>query len=283
MVSRKPQERFIRANSIHIRYLDWNGDDPPILLLHNNRGTADPWRRYVDVSPLTNRYIAPDQRGCGSTEKPPTGYSAWHLAADVAGLVDTLKLGRVPIVGCAIGGSIGLAVAANYPEKVSALAILDSGFPIEQPIIDRSVATLKAMPYEFESKEAAKAFVRTLPDSLGYSWSLVWEDYFEWTFRELEDGRWVFMFDKDAMIQATSHLSDDLWEDAAKIECPVLVTVAGQSEIISDEGGRELTDVIPNARYELLEGVGHLVFLETDLEPIEKLVREFLQEAGALI
>lgn len=279
---RNPQEKFVRANGIRIRYLDWPGDNPPILLLHNNRGAADPWRRYVEISPLSNRYIAPDQRGCGSTDKPLTGYGVWDLAADVAALIDTLNLGRISIVGCAIGGSIGLAVAANYPEKVSALAILDSGFPIRQEVIDRSVATLRAMQHEFESKDAAKTFVRSLPDSLGYTWSPVWEDYFEWTFHEIDDGRWAFRFDKQAMIQATSHLTDNLWDDVHKIQCPVLVTVASENGIITDEDGRALADAIPVSRYKYLDGTGHLVFLEGDLKPIEKMVRDFLKDTGAL-
>jgi pimeloyl-ACP methyl ester carboxylesterase len=252
--------------------------------LHNNRGVADPWQRFVDVAEMPNRFVAPDQRGCGATDKPEKGYSVWDLAADVAGFINTLGLTSVPIIGCAIGGSIGLAMAANYPDKVSALFMLDSGFPINQEIIDRSVSVLRAMPHDFSNKGEAKQFGRTLPDSLGYSWSPVWEQYFEWTSRELPDGRWGFRFDKEAMIQATSRLSDDLWSDARKVQCPVAVAVAGRSGIISLDGARRLAETIPHGTFMKPEGIRHLVFLELedDLREMAQLVREYLQGVGAI-
>ena len=281
-MKRQAEEKFIRANGIQIRYLDWSGESPPILLLHNNRGVADPWKRLVDVTRLSNRFIAPDQRGCGATDKPLVGYSVWDLARDVAGLIDAMELGPVALVGCALGSSIGLAVAANYPEKVSALVMLDSGFPIAQSVIDRSVGVLTAMPHEFASRTEAMAFVRTLPSSLGYSWSPIWEDYFDWTFKELTDGRWAFKFGKEAMLQATGHLADDLWLDAGRVVCPVFVGISSADDIVSAEGGRKLAQVIKNSTFKLLDDVHHLPFLEQDMYPIERLIREYLERVGFL-
>jgi pimeloyl-ACP methyl ester carboxylesterase len=282
MVTRIAQEKTTIANDIRIRYLDWEGSDPPIILLHNNRGAADPWRRFVATTELPNRFIAPDQRGCGATDKPATGYSVWDLAADVAALIEMLGSKAVPIVGCAIGGSIGLAVAANYPAYVSALVMLDSGFPIFEEIIHRSVSVLRATPHEFKTKKEAKQFVRTLPDSLGYSWSPIWEEYFEWTFQRLDDGQWAFKYDQNAMLQATAHLSDDLWPDAQRVQCPVLVAVAGESGIISVEDAQRLAQAIPRGSFMELPGIRHLVILEGDLGPVEAVVREYLQKAGAI-
>lgn len=277
MKPREMHERFTKANGIRIRYLDWPGSGPPIVLLHNNRGAADPWKRFVEVSPLPNRFVAPDQRGCGSTDKPATDYSVWDLADDVAGLIDALDLGPVPIVGCAIGASIGLATAADHPDKVTSLVMLDSGFPIDQSVIDWSVGILKDTPQDFASKDEAKRYVRTLPDSLGYSWSPIWEEYFEWTFEEKPDGRWAFRYDKNAMIQATSHLADNLWDDVDKVECPVLVAVADFDGIVDDSGARKLANRLKNGTFVGLENTRHLVFLEGNLEPIERMTRKYLE------
>lgn len=282
MPERQPREAQVEANGIRIRYLDWEGSSPPIVLLHNNRGVADPWQRFVAVSPLTNRFVAPDQRGCGTTDKPPTGYSVWDLAADVAGLIEALGLGKVPVVGCAIGGSIGLALAARRPDLVSALVMLDSGFPISPEIIERSVTILKYVPQTFDSRREARIFARALPSSLGYNWTPIFDQYFDWTFRDEPDGRCSFRYDKQAMLQATGHLADDLWEDAARVECPVLVSVAGESGIIAEDGARKLAEVIPQGSFLALEGTRHLVFLEEDLRPVEKITREYLERVGAL-
>jgi pimeloyl-ACP methyl ester carboxylesterase len=281
-VTRTSRERFITAGDLAVRLLEWDGDEPPIMLLHNNRGAADPWQWFVEVSPLTNRFVAPDQRGCGSTSKPPTGYSVWELAADVEATMTELGIERAPIIGCALGASIGLALAAKRSDLVSALVMLDSGFPIDPAIVKRSVATLRGVPQQFESRAEAEDYVRTLPDSLGYSWSRRWREYFEQTFTELPSGQWRFKYDKDAMVEATSHLDDDLWEDAARVECPVLVAVAEASGIVSTDGAARLAEAIPNSQYMVLDGMQHLVFLEDDVSRAERVARDYLVSVGAI-
>jgi pimeloyl-ACP methyl ester carboxylesterase len=160
--------------------------------------------------------------------------------------------------------------------------MLDSGFPIVPEIIERSVTVLKYVPQTFDSRKEARIFAKILPASLGYSWTPLFDDYFNWTFKDEPDGRCSFRYDKQAMLQATSHLSDDLWEDAAKVQCPVLVSVAGESGIIADDGARKLAEVIPQGEFLALEGTRHLVFLEEDLRPVEKITREYLQKIGVL-
>lgn len=271
----EPKVGYAGANGIRLRYHDWPGAEPAVLLLHNNRGASDAWTRFADITTLRNRLIAPDQRGCAESDKPVTGYSYWDFAADVAGLIDTLNLGRVRIVGCAVGASIGLCVAANYPDKVEALVMLDSTFPVKQQVIDWGVGLLKTIPQDFPSKEEALAYVRTLPHQLGYGWSPIWEQYFEWTFRELPDGRWAFKYDKDAMIQANTRMGDDLWPDVAKVKSPVLVAVGGHSGIVADSDARELADRLPKGEFTVLENMHHIVLLEGDLRPIDEVVTRY--------
>lgn len=272
----EPTIGYVEANGIRIRYHDWPGEDPPVLLLHNNRGASDAWTRFADLTTLPNRLIAPDQRGCAESDKPATGYTYWDFAADVAGLIDALDLGRVRIVGCAIGAGIGLCAAATYPDKVEALVMLDSSFPIKQEVVDWGVnLLLTQIPQDFPNKAAAMAFVRTLPDQLGYAWSPIWEQYFEWTFRELPDGRWAFKYDKNAMLQANAHISDDLWPDVAKVNVPVLVAVGGDSKIILDSDARELAERLPKGEFMVLEAAHHIVILEGDLRPIDDVITSY--------
>lgn len=283
---RTPTERIIAAGPLQVRLLEWDGPEPPIVLLHNNRGAADPWQWFVDVSPLPNRFVAPDQRGCAGTSKPPTGYTVWDLAGDVEASMTALGIERAPVIGCALGASIGLALSASRPDLVSALVMLDSGFPIEPAIVAKSVATLRGVPQDFASRAEAEAYARTLPDSLGYSWTPRFTEYFEQTFAAAEadrpDGRWRFRYDKTAMLEATSHLDDDLWPDVPKVECPVLVAVAEASGIVSVDDARRLAEALPKGRFTVLKDMQHLVFLEGDVRPAEVIAREFLVEVGAV-
>ena len=74
------------------------------------------------------RIIAPDQRGHGQTTQAPTGYDWRTLASDVAGLMSHLDINEYPVLGHSWGGNVAINLAANYPDRVSALVMIDGGF-----------------------------------------------------------------------------------------------------------------------------------------------------------
>ena len=82
------------------------------------------------------RVIAYDQRGHGQTDAPAvaTGYSAGHLARDLVGVLDALKIERAAIVGFSLGGGPALALAASKPERVSRLMLADVGAGADDPV-----------------------------------------------------------------------------------------------------------------------------------------------------
>lgn len=274
--SRVPVDGFVVANGLRIRYLDWAGEGPVTLLLHHQRGVADVWRRFVDVTALPQRFVAPDERGSGETDKPPSGYSKWDRAADAAALIDALGLGRVRVVGSGAGSAVGIALAAKHPDKVSALAMLDSGFPVDPSLVANVVADIERTPQDFPTREAAIAYVRARKSG-GYSWSPVWREYFDWTFRRREDGRWAFKYDKHAMTEASAHLADDLWPDVDRLRCPVLVMVGGRDAVLKANDAAEIARRANNGRLVVFDDCHHFMLLEGDLRPFELEVRRFFE------
>lgn len=85
--------------------------------------------RYVMPRLVDKRYtvLAPDLRGLGDTAK---GYHKVTVAKDIRALVSKLGLGpRVSVIGHDMGGMVTYAYAAQHPEEVSRLAILDVPLP----------------------------------------------------------------------------------------------------------------------------------------------------------
>src|SRR3954447_21825654 len=73
------------------------------------------------------RVVAPDAPGFArSPEAPPIRPS--ELAALIPPLVDRLGVQRAPFMGWSWGGTVGCEVAARFPERVSALILLDGGY-----------------------------------------------------------------------------------------------------------------------------------------------------------
>lgn len=124
-------ERIVRdvsARGVRLRVTE-AGEGPPVVLLHGFLGGQIVWEDVVDELVRDFRVVVPDLPGFGESEKPaPTRY-AYDVQAFVDAVVDMLAalgLGRVSVAGHGLGGAIALALAADHPELVEKLVLLDA-------------------------------------------------------------------------------------------------------------------------------------------------------------
>src|SRR3954469_17140002 len=84
------------------------GDGPPLVLLHGWPQHWWMWRHLI--GPLAERYrvVAPDMRGHGWSDKPPSTYRKTELLGDVMALMDRLGIDRARFVGHDWGGYVGM-------------------------------------------------------------------------------------------------------------------------------------------------------------------------------
>lgn len=120
--------KFVSTNGIKTHYLEWGQGKRTIILLHSLTDTAEIWKDFAPLLSKNYRIITPDRRGVGKTEKSPSGYEIENLAKDVKGLIDSLKLEKVNLVGHSFGGNIAVTVAANSPDKINSLVLIEGGF-----------------------------------------------------------------------------------------------------------------------------------------------------------
>lgn len=120
--------KFVETNGIKTHYLEWGTGKKTVILLHSLTDTAEIWKDFVPLLSKNYRIIAPDRRGVGKTEKSLSGYEIENLAKDVKGLIDSLKLENVNLVGHSFGGNIAVIVAANSPGKINSLVLIEGGF-----------------------------------------------------------------------------------------------------------------------------------------------------------
>src|SRR5688572_13085585 len=122
--------RDVSANGTRFHVAE-AGSGPLVLLLHGFPEFWWCWRhQLVGLSDAGLRAVAPDLRGYGASDKPPEGYDAFTLAADVAGLVRALGEQRALIVGHDWGAAIGWVVAALHPDVVERLVVLGTAHPL---------------------------------------------------------------------------------------------------------------------------------------------------------
>lgn len=105
-------------------------DGPAVLLLHGWPQNWWMWRHLIPVLAGAGfRVLAPDLRGFGWSDAPPTGYRKDELARDVQALMDALGLEKVAVVGHDWGGYVAYLLAGWEPERVTKLVALSIPSP----------------------------------------------------------------------------------------------------------------------------------------------------------
>lgn len=122
--------RTVRANGIALHTAEL-GTGPLVLLLHGFPQFWWTWhRQLVDLADAGYRAVAVDLRGFGASDKPPRGYDAPTLAADMAALITSLGESDAMVVGSDLGGLLAWTMAAKHPQVVRSMVLLGAAHPL---------------------------------------------------------------------------------------------------------------------------------------------------------
>ncbi len=119
-----------RLSEVIMHYVDVEGGDLPVVLLHGWPQTSHEWRHVMPLVAPRHRIIAPDLRGLGDTTRPLDGYDSRSVARDVAELIaQHLGIRRFHLVGHDWGGPTAFALACAHPDAVATLTVIDVTIP----------------------------------------------------------------------------------------------------------------------------------------------------------
>lgn len=116
----------IHVNDIELDY-EHLGEGKVLLLLHGLGSTKKDWDAQVPFFSRTHRVITLDLRGHGNSSKPSNAYGVKLMAEDVKQFLDYLNIKKATIVGFSMGGAVAFEFAAQYPEYLENLVIVNSG------------------------------------------------------------------------------------------------------------------------------------------------------------
>jgi pimeloyl-ACP methyl ester carboxylesterase len=116
--------RFVDAGGLR-QHAVIGGQGPPLLLVHGWPESWYAWRLVMPALARDFRIVAPDQRGIGLTDKPRDGYDAGTLGGDLIALMDALGHQRFAVVGHDTGLIISYALAADHPDRVDRLVLVE--------------------------------------------------------------------------------------------------------------------------------------------------------------
>jgi pimeloyl-ACP methyl ester carboxylesterase len=120
---------YAELSDIVSHYLEAGSGNDAVVLLHGVPQSSHCWRPIMAALSDRYRVIAPDLRGLGDTSRPKSGYDKKTVADDVWQLLRKLGVERFFLVGHDWGGPVAFSLAAQHPDAVRALCILDVTIP----------------------------------------------------------------------------------------------------------------------------------------------------------
>jgi pimeloyl-ACP methyl ester carboxylesterase len=120
--------QIITVNGARI-YVRVGGHGPAVVLLHGYGETGDMWEPLAATLVGDYTVIVPDLRGMGLSEHVAGGYDKKTEGRDVSAVLDALKVGKVDVVAHDIGNMVAYAFAAEEPNRVTKLVLMDAPLP----------------------------------------------------------------------------------------------------------------------------------------------------------
>jgi 2-hydroxymuconate-semialdehyde hydrolase len=256
-------------------------DAEPIVWLHGSGPGATAlsnWEWMIGELGDTYHCIAPDIIGFGDSthpNPPPEGMAAFTdlRVATLVGLLDTLGLDKVNLVGNSMGGIISLAIVRAAPERVSKLVLMGSG---GAPMTNGPTPGLLKLITFYDNPTAenmAELLTHFVHDPAFFGDRLldIAQTRLPRALRpEVERShRATFNFAAGAPRQTTE-------DDFAQITHTTLVVHGDDDKIVPLESGEWIAKHLPNARLEVFADTGHWLQIEQGPK-FAALLREFLR------
>jgi pimeloyl-ACP methyl ester carboxylesterase len=124
------RESLTEAGEYRIHSVEFGAHEKAVVLVHGLAGSARWWRRNVAALRSEYRVIIPDLIGFGRTERTGRLPRMDRVADVLCAWLEVLGQQCVHLVGHSMGGQVSIHLAANHPDVVDRLVLVDSaGIP----------------------------------------------------------------------------------------------------------------------------------------------------------
>jgi pimeloyl-ACP methyl ester carboxylesterase len=223
------------------------GEGQPVLALHGWGGSVKSfWPVAERLSPHGYQVHLLDLPGFGQSDLPPDVWDVADYMLFVVAYLDDAGLDRVALLGHSFGGRIGLVLAAEYPQRVSKMVLIDSA-GLRTPL------TLKQ-----QTRRVWARAVRQTLDTLGLE---QWRD----RLRERYNRRYASEdYLKAGPLRETflRVVDQDLTPFARRVQAPTVLIWGDQDADTPLWQGRQLEQLIPDAGLIVFQGAGHFSYLD---------------------
>jgi pimeloyl-ACP methyl ester carboxylesterase len=257
----------------------WGSGPPELALVHGGAQNAHTWDTVALA--LGRPLLAVDLPGHGHSDGGPDGaISAGSNGRDLAAVIAELAPEARGVVGMSLGGLSSIALAAQAPELVHALVLVDitPGVNAEKAA---PVTNFVNGPASFDSFDELLA--RTIEHNPGRSESSLRRGILHNAVQR-EDGSWVWRYARfrlDSDTDTTDRVAEfaDWWDAISALTVPLLLVRGLAWSVVDDDDVAELLRRQPGATVVEVEGAGHSIQGDRPLE-LAGILADFLFPDG---
>jgi len=293
-----PRSEFVRIRNLRYHVLVWG--DPavgkvPLVMVHGWMDVAASYQFVVDAFAQDHYVIAPDWRGYGLTESPPTD-SYWFpdYLADLDFLLDHYSPeAPVNLVGHSLGGNVAMMYAGSRPQRIRRLVNLE-GFGMGPTRPSQAPGRYARWMDELKAFHRGEMALKSYESVAGVARRLMktnkrlTQDKADWLAQHWAkpdaEGRWRILGDPAHKItNAQLYRVDEVLEIYKSITAPTLAVEASDDSLSQWWQGKytlaeyhERLRSVPDVRTALVEDAGHMLHHDQP-EQLAQLMESFLE------
>lgn len=269
--------KFIEIDGMQVHYKD-EGKGFPIVLIHGTASSLHTWDAWTNNLIKTNRVIRMDLPAFGLTGPNATAdYSIKSYTNFLHQFLEKIKVDKFHLAGNSLGGNIAWNYAAEHPQKVKKLILVDaSGLPTNkpQPAIFKMAKTpvlsslfLYVTPKFFIKKNMEEVYA----DNSKISDALITR-YHKMALRVGNRQAFIDRAKIDFKMGSKANL-----EKLKSIKNPTLLIWGAKDTWIPLDNGKRMDSVLPNSKLVVLENSGHVPMEESPAESLS-ILNAFLSD-----
>jgi 3-oxoadipate enol-lactonase len=248
---------------VHVREA---GDGDPLVLMHPLALSSQVFTSLARRLAREFHVMAVDARGHGRSQWDGAAFTVEDMAHDLAAVLDTLSVSRASVLGMSMGGCTSIAFAELFPERASALVLVDTTAWYGPEAVAqwaqradraRGVPRVHQLPFQVD-RWFTESFRRRSPADVSAVAA-------------------VFLATSSRVHAAASTAlgAFDGRAGLSSIGCPVLAMTGEEDYATPPAMGKAIAEGVPHGEFRLLDGVRHLSLIERP--DLSTRVSEFLR------
>ena len=246
------------------------GEGEPVMILHGLFGSISNWNPIAKKLADCFQIISVDLRNHGDSEH--AGNMTYpDMVEDIRGLMDSLDLSGINLIGHSMGGKVAMGFALTYPDITSKLIVVDVAPVSYEPTFHDYIAAMQTMPVANikNRNEAEQYLADTIPESMIRQFLLQnlvrKENGFAWRINLAAIGN---------DLETIAGFPEN-WPNS-RYTGPTCFLAGERSDYIEPEHVQIISRLFPEALLHIIEQAGHWVHAENPAEATDR-IRAFLQ------